>query len=292
MNYQDWINYLIKRGSFGKDLTDLETGRRFPMTTPGTKGATRAPAPEIELDPWAKIAQAAQEKAAQAAANAKEAAQGAKSYLTEPQRLLHPETGLPYQTVDPTTGRFGSYAVGFTPGQRLARVGAPVAGATALGYGLSMAGKNTNPEAPISGEASATPENRIDPSIYPDHLPREEQDAPFREIPADVPLPPVRPRAVEIARDIPLPPRRPVESTPAPAPSKQDYQSSRGALVQNGKINWGDPDSAADFFRASKMLQDNPDMSGFARGGTAGKPHKDAALHKALEIISALISRR
>jgi hypothetical protein len=52
--------------------------------------------------------------------------------------------------------------------------------------------------------------------------------------------------------------------------------------------------SAADFLRADKALRaERPEMfqsEGMATGGSA-KPHKDAALHKALEIIHALIGR-
>lgn len=75
--------------------------------------------------------------------------------------------------------------------------------------------------------------------------------------------------------------------------SGKDYQSKGGELRQNGKINWGDPESAADFFRASRAnlatpraAGINPDDSNMNRGGVANnKPNKDATLHKALEII-------
>jgi len=72
--------------------------------------------------------------------------------------------------------------------------------------------------------------------------------------------------------------------------SGKDYQSKGGELRQDGRINWGDSDSAADFFRASKALQETPDASGMATGGAA-KPHKDAALHKALDIIAHMLGR-
>jgi len=75
--------------------------------------------------------------------------------------------------------------------------------------------------------------------------------------------------------------------------SGKDYQSKGGELRQNSKINWGDPESAADFFRASRAnlatpsaAGINPDDSNMNRGGVASnKPNKDATLHKALEII-------
>jgi hypothetical protein len=72
--------------------------------------------------------------------------------------------------------------------------------------------------------------------------------------------------------------------------SGKDYQSKGGELRQDGKINWGDSDNAADFFRASKALQETPDASGMSTGGAA-KPHKDAALHKALDIIAHMLGR-
>lgn len=132
---------------------------------------------------------------------------------------------------------------------------------------------------------------------------------------------PVRPAAstasaVRSQQAAPTPMMRP-ESSPSPKDSilsrifsGQDYQSSgptRGdnRLYQGEKdgrkvINWGDPESAADFFRASKAQQDwnaqNPDSpsigAGMKRGGAANaKPGKDEAVHKALDIIQHLLMR-
>jgi hypothetical protein len=128
---------------------------------------------------------------------------------------------------------------------------------------------------------------------------------------------PVRPAvstaaAVRSQQAAPTPMMRP-ESSPSPKDSilsrifsGQDYQSSgptRGdnRLYQGEKdgrkvINWGDPESAADFFRASKAQQDwnaqSPDSpsigAGMKRGGAAGKPD---SVHKALEIIHHLLTR-
>ena len=90
--------------------------------------------------------------------------------------------------------------------------------------------------------------------------------------------------------------------------SGPDYQSSGRQTVermqgpmQSGqerpatKLNWGDSDNAADFFRADKARQEL-EKSGEAfttmkRGGTAQAHGKDAVLHKALEIIHHMISR-
>jgi hypothetical protein len=122
-------------------------------------------------------------------------------------------------------------------------------------------------------------------------------------------------QAVQQARALatPTPMMRP-ESSPSPKDSilsrifsGQDYQSSgptRGdnRLYQGEKdgrkvINWGDPESAADFFRASKAQQDwnaqspdNPSIgAGMKRGGAANA--KPDSVHKALEIIHHLLTR-
>lgn len=98
---------------------------------------------------------------------------------------------------------------------------------------------------------------------------------------------------------IPQPPTRP-DSLPRQEPgilsrifSGKDYQSQGGELRQNGKINWGNPESSADFFRADKARQETPDAAGLARGGAANaSPTKEALLHKSLEIIHHMIRNR
>jgi hypothetical protein len=127
----------------------------------------------------------------------------------------------------------------------------------------------------------------------------------------DHPLPPPRPAGLGAT---PAPQRaaapKSVVTTPPPAEgndsilsrifSGKDYQSARGPVEQTTSegrkaINWGDPESAADFFRADKAMRAaqgrGEDFTGMAAGGSA-KPHKDASLHKALEIIHSLISSR
>jgi hypothetical protein len=116
---------------------------------------------------------------------------------------------------------------------------------------------------------------------------------------------------------MPLPIRRPAALDQQPAPqqsllgrifSGQDYQSSNALasdprlagynakVVQDGNINWGDRDSAADFFRADKAMmaqreaaKKDEEDTGKAKGGAVAG--KDAALHKALEIIHHLLTR-
>lgn len=71
------------------------------------------------------------------------------------------------------------------------------------------------------------------------------------------------------------------------------YQSKGGELRRDGKINWGDSDSAADFFRADRARMETPEALGMATGGAAnGKPDKNEAIHRALDIISHLVGHR
>jgi hypothetical protein len=89
-----------------------------------------------------------------------------------------------------------------------------------------------------------------------------------------------------------------------------DERQSTGARVQDmnrqGRtvIDWGSPESAADFFRADKAAREwnaknaenqaigagSSADTGMKRGGSVGGG-KDAALHKALEIIHHLLTR-
>jgi hypothetical protein len=119
-------------------------------------------------------------------------------------------------------------------------------------------------------------------------------------------------RSAPAAR-MPLPVRRPESLNAAPSQgllsrifSGQDYQSSNALasdprlagqsakVVQDGKVNWGDRDNAADFFRAdaARMAMEKKaaeEGEGKAKGGAVAG--KDAALHKALEIIHHLLTR-
>lgn len=77
-----------------------------------------------------------------------------------------------------------------------------------------------------------------------------------------------------------------------------EVQSMGGNLMQDGKINWGSGESAADFVRASQAMRKmqeegkevrgiNPELEGRASGGRA----EDKSVHKALEIIHHLVKR-
>ena len=100
----------------------------------------------------------------------------------------------------------------------------------------------------------------------------------------DTPLPPRRPD--DLASDVPMPPHRPADLMPAHG--RPDFQSNGQRVLNGNKINWGDSDSSADFFRASQALQDNPDMSGMATGG-AVHPHE---VVNALRIIHRALGGR
>jgi hypothetical protein len=111
---------------------------------------------------------------------------------------------------------------------------------------------------------------------------------------------------------MPLPVKRPAALDAAPQSflgrifSGEDYQSSNALasdprlagynarVVQDGKVNWGNSDNAADFFRAdaARMAMEKKaaeEGEGKAKGGAVAG--KDAALHKALEIIHHLLTR-
>jgi hypothetical protein len=116
----------------------------------------------------------------------------------------------------------------------------------------------------------------------------------------NAPPPPRRPIGV----GAPMPPRRPeapaAESVLRRIFSGQDYQSNNRPVVENNRPNWGNPESAADFFRADRAARELgilPPVERASGGqvkqtgqGGQNKPHKDAALVKALEIIERLMS--
>jgi hypothetical protein len=77
------------------------------------------------------------------------------------------------------------------------------------------------------------------------------------------------------------------------------YQSTGNKVVgDNGKVDWGSSDSAADFVRADRAAmaqraQQPSDDDNRARGGAVNaSPTKEALLHKSLEIIHHMIRSR
>lgn len=113
------------------------------------------------------------------------------------------------------------------------------------------------------------------------------------------PMPPPRPRDLPAARTAPAPPRRSesVDSRAADSIldrifSGKDYQSNSRPVVENNRVNWGDPDNPADFFRADQAMMRMTRENRAEGGGVQGqKQQKDAALVKALEIIERLMHR-
>jgi hypothetical protein len=119
----------------------------------------------------------------------------------------------------------------------------------------------------------------------------------------------VRPAARPAARPTPpMPLARPSDVSRGETPSfisrlfgGPEYQSTGDRVVKEGGqgVNFGSGESAADFFRADRELRkQRPEMferQAEARGGApkaaSGAGGKDAALHKALEIIHHLLTR-
>jgi hypothetical protein len=178
---------------------------------------------------------------------------------------------------------------------------------TRLGYEAMLGSEGGQPPA---GDGSSAPVYDFDPHS----LPRTDMEGPYPTTPpTDAPVYDHDPRSIPQKRPAPAPAR------PAPAPaaapekgllgrifSGEDYQSSNALasdprlagynarVVQDGKVNWGDRDNAADFFRAdaARMAMEKKaaeEGEGKAKGGAVAG--KDAALHKALEIIHHLLTR-
>jgi hypothetical protein len=193
-------------------------------------------------------------------------------------------------------------------------------GAGALGAANLPLGGSNAPSAPAGGGGNAPSAPLGTPNMPPGNLPTFARG---NTPPLDLSFLATKESTPTTA--IPTPPHRPAESslspareparTPAPSIldrifSSKNYQSTGPGghgyeapvqEQQGGKdvINWGDPNSMADFVRASKALQADPNAigagssadTGMARGGAAkasGKGGHDA-IHKALEIIHHLI---
>ena len=125
--------------------------------------------------------------------------------------------------------------------------------------------------------------------------------------PAPAPAPAPRPVQTDARRyeanGSPLPPSRPADLNSSSNIlnrifSGKDFQSNAREVMDNGKVNWGDSDSAADFFRASKAKMANPEASGenntdlgMKRGGSIKGLTSHDVLHKALEVIHHMLTR-
>ena len=102
-------------------------------------------------------------------------------------------------------------------------------------------------------------------------------------------------RAVQVARQsagVPVPPQRPDSLAPQP-PSAEAAMAARANAVRDAWTQYNDTGSAADFVRASALMQANvPERQQEADGGTikAKSTPKPDAIHKALEIIHHLLT--
>jgi hypothetical protein len=262
----------------------------FPQSVRNMTGQTEA-AMGATRDPFAGLIEGA------------EAAPGAvRDYLTKPRPVVNPETGYQLRNME-QGANWGRPLTEWTPGQRLAQtaaVGAPVAAAT---YALSPSrAVQASPDAQGSTQFQAGAgrgsevENAGDRYASMVGAGRGLVD----EQPGERAKYEATQNAVMAARDraIPVPPVRPQELREQPGGlarlfSGGDYQSKGGELRQDGRINWGDSDSAADFFRAAKAQQETPDAVGLKRGGAAGGKSEKMPdpIHKALEIIHHLLMR-
>jgi hypothetical protein len=289
MSWSDYLKFIEENP---QHTLSLDTG--MPI-----KGRPSAEVPKMvpPADPFAPM----MSKAEDIVARARGAGSEAKKFLTEPQRLPHPVTGLPYQTKDPVTGKLGGYAMGFTPAQTAARVGLPTVGAAGAGY-LGLQGAENRRARDAAATANEAPVYDLEHSVPQDFdtwgrkIVGPSAATNSMDYPANAVLI-AKKNAGDQSRSAPAP-------APAPAPAANEGILSKifggdpykgmdsAALMKRANEN---PDDAAAFFRADKALRaERPEMftgDGMATGGAA-KPHKDAALHKALEIIHHLISRR
>ena len=157
---------------------------------------------------------------------------------------------------------------------------------------VSLQGANTyaNNTQPATAAPAPTPSpNNVSDFSKLDYMPPAQ---------ANVPLPTPRPSDLGTpSRAIPTPTPRPANLGQAPAQNNSnffsnlfngpDYQSVNGQVVQGNKLNWGDNMSPADFFRASKALQQDPSLTGMARGGGI-----DGDVAQALAVIRRVMANK
>jgi len=230
-------------------------------------------------------------------------------FLTRPAEVLrNPSTGNLIQNVAPRTGaplprpdlKWGSKIPVFTPAQRAAQ---GTVGGLALGAGATGVGA-------LADRPTAAPEVQGPPMPpnYPD-MPEVQGPAEFQGPPEmqGPPMPTAAQQAAQVARQrmastrevgdrAGLPPARPRDDSSVLSRifSGGDYQSNNELVnkpMGGAPVNWGNPESAADFFRADKALMaKRKEEEGMKRGGAANA--KPDSLHKALEIIHHLLMTR
>ena len=284
MSYDDFLEFVSKNPNY-----TLSEATGAPI-----KGRPNV-APPRDLppaDPFAAMAARAEARARAAMQRTREAGSATRSFLTEPQKLRNPATGNFYQTKDPVTGRLGPYATGFTPAQQMARIGLPAAGAVGGASYLAMAERN-----PREAAAREREEAEMQAAAAADQ-------AQYRETPAAAPAPERRSPFDETNIGAPrfAPARAPVPPRRAEVVERPSPVDNVRALFQR----YNETGNPADFILADRAMREAgitgtgkpmpKKAEGGAISGMAGaggdKMHKDAALHKALEIIHALISSR
>jgi hypothetical protein len=248
-------------------------------------------------------------------------------YLTVPREVLrNPSTGNLIQNVAPGKGmplprpdlKWGSKIPVFTPGQQLAQgaAGAGAIGSGAAGVSALMDRPAASPmpvmpmDGSISGEeGGGTSYQRalMDSSISGEEGGGTSYLSAAQAAGERAPLPMRRPTeaALQVARERvapPMPQRRPegLGDQPGGLASLFNRPLSTRELYQQSQDN---PDDAGAYMRAERQFAKmHPDErsfdltklndQGMAAGGAAkGKPEKDAALHKALDIIAHMLGR-
>jgi hypothetical protein len=273
----------------------------------GAAPARAASAAAIEAAPAAgRAAMSVAERVAAAPRNIWE-------YLTVPQGVVrNPTTGARIPTRNVTTGRMERTPDYFLPGQQLAQ---GTAGATALGAGAAGAGALMDKPTAAPFAATAVPDRLLPEygDVY-EHV--GIQGEPGYTTPnaakvfaeSNMAAKPLGALAVQVAREraAPVQQRAPIDLTsgqpdrPQPGGLARLFsdpyagKSARDLYAEANRMQGSGDEYGANLLmqRAGKMITKPEDLesTGMAAGGAA-KPHKDAALHKALDIIAHMLGR-
>lgn len=291
----------------------------YPQSVAGNVLTGRAePAMGAVSDPFANLIRGAEE-----------APSAVRSYLTEAQPVVNPETGYQLQQIMPGS-KFGPGLTEWTAGQRAARTG--IAAAPLLPAAMMSPPVETGPVGSGRGSVNEQPGERYAAMVGPGRgmvveQPDEryagtigagrgnsvegpvERDAYAQQQAVNAAKQRMA-AAQETGERAGLPPASPNDGGMfSKIFSGKDYQSN-GQKVNTptggAPVNWGSSDNAADFFRADKALmqmkaQQAADAAAGAptekRGGSVtGKGQGQSEkmpdpIHKALEIIHHLLSR-
>lgn len=194
----------------------------------------------------------------------------------------------PYFTALPPGPKFaGSQSAGESPSYGFSNFKTNPVGGSYKANGTSIlptAMSIVGGEGGMSSQPSAmSPEDLFD---MRNNAPQQEE--------RNVPLPPPRPRNLDAGRNVPLPPRRPsnLDAQRSPAVQRAASEPENMTLRDLWEVA-NSSGSASDFFRADKAMQEamknrQPEEARKSGGAVGGK---DAAVHKALEIIHHLLTR-